>query len=70
MLTADTGAHAWTNLTSVLYCHLDQLTYTILVEYLEGVNLQDLLLEVCRQEACDVVTRIAEGHLCEVVGSE
>ncbi len=50
MLTADTCAEVRTGSTTILYCHLDELTNTLLVENLEWVNLQDLLLHVCREE--------------------
>ena len=58
------------NGTTFLYCHLDKLTNTILVENLERVNFQNLLLEISRQERCDVVTAVAESYLSEVVGTE
>ena len=58
------------NSTTFLYYHLDQLTNTILVENLERVNFQNLLLEISRQERCDVVTAVAESHLRQVHGTE
>ena len=58
------------NGTTFLYCHLDELTNTILVENLERIDFQNLLLEICRQERSDVVAVVTEGHLCEVVGTE
>ena len=56
MLTADTCAEIRTCGATVLNCHLDELTNTLLVENLERVYLQDLLLHVCRKECGDVVT--------------
>lgn len=50
MLTANTGAHTWTYSTTLLYCHLDELTNTVLVKYLEWVNLQNLLLQIYWKE--------------------
>jgi hypothetical protein len=50
MLTADTATEIRTNLTTLLHGILDKLTNTLLVEYLERVNLQDLLVEIYRQE--------------------
>ena len=70
MLTANTSAHAWTNSTTLLNSHLDELAYTLLVKYLEWVNLQDLLVEIYRQERSNIVTAVTEGHLSQVVGTE
>ena len=70
VLAADTRTESRTNGTTFLYRHLDQLTYTVLVEYLERIDFEDLLLEVCRQERSDIVTAVTEGHLGEVVGTE
>ena len=57
-------------MTALFYGHIDKLAYAVLVEHLEGVYLQDLLFKVNRQEAGDVVARITEGHLREVVRTE
>ena len=46
MLTTDTATQFRTNLTTLLYSVLDELTNTLLVENLEWVNLQNLLVEV------------------------
>ena len=70
MLTTDTATEIWTNLTTLLNGELDETTYALLVEYLEWVNLQDLLVEIDRQETGDVVAAVAERHLCKVVGTE
>ena len=45
MLTTDTALELGTYSATALYSHLNKLTYTVLVEYLEGVYLQDLLLQ-------------------------
>ena len=58
------------NGTTFLYCHLDKLTNTILVENLERVNFQNLLLEISRQERSDIVAAVTEGHLRQVLGTE
>ena len=50
MLSADTCAQSRTDSTTFLHGHLDELTYTILVENLERIHLQNLLLKVRRQE--------------------
>ena len=44
MLTANATLQVWTYSAPLFSGHADKLTYTILVEYLEGVNLQNLLL--------------------------
>ena len=44
MLTTDTAAELRTYSTAFLHGILDKLTYTHLVEYLERVNLQNLLV--------------------------
>ena len=70
MLTTDTAAEVRTYLATSLHGVLDEFADTLLVEHLEWVNLQDLLIEVYRQERSNVVTRVTEGHLSEVVGTE
>ena len=56
MFTTDTTLQIRTDGTTLLSSHLNQLTYTILVEYLERVYLQDLLLQINRQERSDIIT--------------
>lgn len=70
MLTADTALEIWAHGTSTFYGHLHELTHTILVKHLERVYLEDLLLQVNGEEAGDVITRVAECHLCEVIGTK
>ena len=70
MLTADTATESRTNGAALLHSHLDKLANTILVKNLERIHLQDLVLQIYRQEAGDVVAAVTEGHLCEVVGTE
>ena len=60
MLTTDTAAQVRTYLTTFLHSELDETAYTLLVEYLEWVNLQDLLIEVYRQERSDIVAAVTE----------
>ena len=70
MLTTDTATEVRTYLTTLLHSKLDETANTLLVEYLERIYLQDLLVEVYRQERCDIVAAVTEGHLSEVVGTE
>ena len=70
MLAADTALQVGTNSTSFLCSHTDELTYTVLVEYLEGIDLQNLLLQIYGEEGSNVIARIAEGHLRQVVRTE
>ena len=70
MFTADTAFQIRTDSTPFFGCHTYQLAYTILVEYLERIYLQDLLLQINRKERSDIVTRVTESHLSQVVGSE
>lgn len=67
MLTADTCTEIWTNRATFLNGILHKFANTILVKYLEWVYLQDLLLQVDGQERCDVITRVTEGHLRQVI---
>ncbi len=70
MLTADTHAHARTDGATLLDGALDELANTVLVQNLEGIHLQDLLLQICGQEAGDVVAGVTERHLRQVVRAE
>jgi hypothetical protein len=70
MLTTDTATEIWTNLTTLLNSELDETAYTSLVENLEWVYLQNLLVEVYRQERSDIVAAVTEGHLSKVVSTE
>jgi hypothetical protein len=70
MLTTDTATEVRTYLAAFLHSELDETANTLLVEYLEWVNLQNLLVEVYRQERSDIVAAVTEGHLSQVVGTE
>ena len=70
MLTTDTATEVRTNLTAFLHGKLDETAYTYLVEYLERIDLQDLLIELDRQERSDIVAAVTEGHLRQVVRTE
>ncbi len=50
MLTTDTALEFWTNTATLVNSHLYELTNTVLVEYLEWVNLKNLLLQIYREE--------------------
>ena len=70
MLTTDTATQVRTYLTTFLHSELDETANTLLIEHLERVYLQDLLVEVYRQERSDIVAAVTEGHLSQVVGTE
>ena len=70
MLSTDTALEVRTCGTALLDSHLHQLADTLLVEHLERIDVQDLLLQIRGEEAGDIVTAIAEGHLREVVRTE
>lgn len=70
MFSTDSGTHSWTYCTTFFYSHLDKLSYTILIENLEWIHTQNFFLQIYRQETCDVVARITECHLGEVIGSK
>ena len=54
MLTADAAAELGTHGATFFHGILDELADTLLVEHLEGVYLQNLLVEIDGQEAGDV----------------
>ena len=56
MLAANTAFQIGTNGTTLFCCHTYKLTYTILVEYLERIDFQNLLLQINRQEGGDIIT--------------
>jgi hypothetical protein len=70
VLTADTALQLWTSATALEYSLANELTNTVAVEYLEWVILDEVLLEVDRQELSDIVTRETESHLSKVVSTE
>ena len=70
MLTTETSTEFRTCLTAFLHSGLDETANTLLVENLEWVYLQNLLVEVYRQERSDIVAAVTEGHLSQVVGTE
>lgn len=70
MLSAYTAFEIFAYGASFVYRHLHQLSHAILVEHLEWVHVQNLLFQIRGQEAGNVVTTIAEGHLRKVVGAK
>ena len=50
MLATNTSTKTWTSLATIIHRHLDELTNTFLIKNLEWVNLQNLLLHICREE--------------------
>ena len=55
VFATDTGADTGTYGVAFLAGHLDELTYTVLVEDGEGISLQNLLLKVLGNEVGKVV---------------
>src|SRR5690554_3501695 len=71
MLTTDTNLEVNTGRTAFLYTDLDQLTYTFLIQYLEGVLFQYSFFQVMRQEfAFCIITAESKGCLGQVIGTE
>ena len=70
MLTTDTAAQVRTYLTTFLHGKLDETAYTLLIEYLEWVNLQDLLVEIYRQERSNIVAALTGDHLSPVAATD
>ena len=70
MFTADAALEFGTYGATFLDGHADELADPFLVEHLEGIDFEDLLLKIDGEEAGDVVARITEGHLREVVRTE
>ena len=70
MFTTDTAFQIRTDSTAFLCSHTYQLTHTILIENLERIYFQNLLFQINRKERSDIVARIAEGHLSQVIRTE
>jgi hypothetical protein len=70
VIAADAHLEVGARRAAALDSHLDQLADALLVDRLERVFGDDLLVDVVGQEPADVVARVAERHLREVVGAE
>ena len=71
MLTADAGLEARLGLSTELDAHADQRTDTVSIDHLEGVALEQALLDVGSHDAAfDVISAEAERHLGQVISSE
>ena len=55
MLTADTALELRTSGATLEYSLTDKLTYTVAVQNLEGIVLQNVALKVDRQELSDII---------------
>lgn len=55
MLATDTTLEVRTCRATLLNSHLDKLSNAVLVKHLEGVNVENLLLQVNGEEAGDIV---------------
>src|SRR5690606_32233280 len=70
VLAADADLEVGPGLAAALHADLHQLAYAVLVQALEGILLQDALVQVGREEVAGVVPAVAEGKLREVVRPE
>src|SRR6266511_4589686 len=70
MLAADTDLQIRASRAAALGAHLHELADAFLVEYLEWVVLQQLALDIRRQEAPGIVAAQAKRRLRQVVGAE
>src|SRR3712207_1844552 len=70
MLATNAAWQVLAHTTALLYCHFNKLTYAILIQNLEWVNIKNLLFKIRRQEASNVVTTITECHLGKVVSTK
>lgn len=67
MFTADPGLEVCFRASSLLDADFYQLTDSVLVDAGKGVVLEEAVVEVFRQKPTAVVTRQAEGCLCEII---
>src|SRR5690606_27402941 len=71
MLATDTDFEVSTGRTAFLHTNLDQLAYTLLIQYLEGVLFQYSFIQVMRQEfTFCVITAESKGGLGQVIGTK
>src|SRR5262245_34491478 len=70
MLAADTDFEIAARGAALLHRPVDQQTYAFLIEYSEGVSLEDFLVFVVARELRVIVAREAHRGLREIVGAE
>ena len=70
VLTANADVEVGVGGAALAGSHLNELTNTFLVEYLERILLEDAQVLVDGEELASVITRVTEGHLGQVVGTE
>src|SRR5262245_15813522 len=70
MLAADADLQVRPRLASALHSYLDELADTIAVDRNEGIDLEDALGDIGREEARSVIAADAIGGLRQVVGAE
>ena len=70
MLAADTAVERRIYRLAEVDGHLHQLAYTLLIQLSKRILLVDLCIIVSIQELTGIITREAEGHLCQIVGTE
>ena len=56
MLSANAGTDVRTYAASLFHCHLNKLAHTVLVQHLERIYCQNLLFQIYRQEAGNIIT--------------
>ena len=70
MFTTDTDFKSLANRTPFGNTTLNKLANTGCIQRLERINRQDLLRQLVRQEAIDVVSAVTERHLRQVICTE
>ncbi len=70
MLAADTYFEFGFGCATLFNTHLHELANAFLIEYFEGIGLDDAMFLVELEELGSVVAREAEGHLGKVVCTE
>ncbi len=70
MFTADAHFKFGLDTTAFFYAHTDELAYAFLIKNFEGIGLDYAMLLIELEELGRIITREAECHLCEVVGTK
>ena len=70
MLTADTKLDIRSGTSALLGCHLNKLSYPLLVQSCKRIRFIDLVLIIITKELAGIISGEAKGHLCQVIGSK